>query len=160
MKSSKQIDLSLNQQAYIETIHALCRNHGHAHTKSIAAKLKIRMASVTEAMRGLATRGLVNYEVRKSITLTAEGEKIAIELEKRHATLADFFHNILGCSHDRSETIACQVEHIIDEKFCHRLAEFAHFLKQHELEDGHNLIGDFQAAYSRENLDGEKTDIS
>ncbi len=153
----KDITLTMNQQAYIETIHALCLEHHHAHTKAIAEKLGIKMASVTEAIRNLAEKKLVNYEVRKTITLTALGKRIAEELEKRHEILADFFHNILGCPKKRSEDIACKVEHVIDEALGKRLAEFALFLK-HELPEssGRNPIEEFQKLYNDRHSSDDK----
>jgi DtxR family Mn-dependent transcriptional regulator len=115
------------------------------------------MASVTEAIRNLAEKGLVNYEVRKTITLTVKGKKFAEELEKRHSILADFFHNILGCAPARSEAIACNVEHVIDEAFRKRLTEFAYFLR-HELpfKNGKDPIKEFQKKYNNQiKSDGE-----
>jgi DtxR family Mn-dependent transcriptional regulator len=145
----KKISLTVNQQTYLETIHDLCKEHKHAHTKAIAEKLNIKMASVTEAIRNLSEKGLVNYEVRKTITLTRKGKSLAEELEKRHNILADFFHNILGCAPKRSEEIACRVEHVIDEAFRKRLTEFAYFLKYEiPFKNGKDPIQEFQEKYN------------
>ncbi len=143
--------LTLHQQIYLETIHGLCKSHGHAHTKKIAEELGIKMPSVTEALRSLAEKDLINYQARKNITLTETGNKIASELEKRHNILADFFYNILGCPKTRSEEIACRVEHVIDEAFRERLAQFASFLRE-EMKSGDNdPIKEFQRRYNRRN---------
>ncbi|MDD3117995.1 MAG: metal-dependent transcriptional regulator [Victivallales bacterium] len=139
-------ELSLNQQNYIETIYELCLDHGHAHTKAIADSMGIRMASVTEAIRGLAAKGLVNYKARKNITLTAAGEEIARNLFKRHTVIADFLCNVLGCSRERAEAAACRIEHVIDEKLQSRWADFAQFIKD-ESEQGEDLIHKFQQNY-------------
>lgn len=138
--------ITLNQQNYIETIYELCLEHGHAHTKTIADSMGIKMTSVTEAVRGLAVKGLVHYEARKNITLSAAGEAIARDLFKRHTILADFFCNVLGCSRDRAEGAACRIEHVIDEKLQSRWAEFAQFIKE-ESEKGEDLIRKFQQSY-------------
>jgi DtxR family transcriptional regulator, Mn-dependent transcriptional regulator len=143
------VNLTSKQQAYLETIDELCRCHGHAHAKAIADKLNVRMASVTEAMRSLATKGLINYQPHKSITLTPQGRIIAAELEKRHNALEEFFHQILGCSKSRSETIACQVEHVIDEQFRHRLSSFIEFINDKKTACGSDLIEDFKNSYNK-----------
>lgn len=107
--------LSLPQQNYIETIHELCLEHDHAHTKAIADKLDVRMASVTEALLSLASQGLINYHARQPVTLTDAGKKVAGKLHKRHQILADFF-SLIGCSPNLAETTACRVEHSIDDE--------------------------------------------
>ncbi len=146
--SDNDKQLSLNQQNYIETIFELCLDHGHAHTKTIADSMGIRMASVTEAMQSLAAKGLVHYEARKNITLSAAGEEIARDLFKRHSVIADFFCNVLGCSRERANDAACRIEHVIDEKLQCRWAEFAQFIKE-ESEKGEDLIHKFQQSYQK-----------
>jgi len=105
--------LSLVQQNYIETIHHLCKVHGHAHTKAISEELNIRMASATEVVQTLSLAGYVNYSKRRAITLTEKGTQLALELEKRHEILAAFFKEI-GCSANIAENTACRVEHHIN----------------------------------------------
>ncbi len=146
--SDEKTELTLNQQNYIETIYSLCLAHQHAHVKAIAEKLNIKMASVTEAMQGLTAQGLVNYSVRQTITLTPEGEKIAQELQKRHAVLAEFYREILGCPAEKADLIACKVEHVIDPEFRERLSEFMRFLKEMKLPDGTNPVMEFTRRYS------------
>jgi len=138
-----QEQLTLNQQIYIETVYGLCSSHEHAHIKAIAEKLGVKMASATEAVQNLAEKGIFNYQARKNITLTAKGLEIAERLDKRHQILAGFFRNILGCTAARAEKFACSVEHVIDEEFLSRLAEFTVFM------DGNaaGLIAEFQKKY-------------
>ena len=107
--------LSLPQQNYIETIYSLCMAHEHAHTKAIADKLNVRMASVTEAMLSLSAQGLVNYNARQPVTLTEKGMTVAVKLQKRHQILASFF-SLIGCEKDTAEKTACRVEHSIDDE--------------------------------------------
>jgi len=150
MESSSQ--LSLHQENYLEVIYELCQDHGHAHTKAIADQLGIKMASVTEALRGLSARGLINYESRKEITMTDQGSEIAGALARRHQILADFLHNILGCSLERAERAACRIEHVIDDRIKNRLAEFAQFIRDEaQVKQGENLIEKFQRLYREKN---------
>lgn len=143
----KGIQLSLKQESYIETIYELCKEHSHAHTKDIADKMGVKMASVTEAIQGLAEKGIINYHARLNTTLTSLGEEVAIELEKRHLALADFFKNILGCSDDLSEEIACEIEHVIDDAFLQRLTDFVAFLRKDLPSNGVDPIEEFKKRY-------------
>ena len=141
-------NISLKQQVYLETIYDLSMSEGHAHVKLIAERLSIRMPSVSEVMRKLAEKKLINYDVRKNISLTPEGEKIAKELDKRHSVLADFFAKILGCPTAKAQTIACKVEHVVDSDFCDRMASFADFFQDKE-ENGIELIKEFKDFYKK-----------
>jgi len=140
--------ISLKQQIYLETIYDLSMSEGHAHVKSIAERLSVRMPSVTEVMRKLADKKLINYDVRKNISLTVEGAKLAKELDKRHSVLADFFAKILGCPASKAQTIACKVEHFVDADFCDRLAGFASFLRNKE-DSEMELIKEFKEFYEK-----------
>ncbi|UDQ96488.1 metal-dependent transcriptional regulator [Lentisphaerota bacterium WC36G] len=122
--------LTLNQERYVETIYELCEEHGHAHTKAIAEALEIRMASVTEAIRALSEKNLVNYEVRKTITLTEEGLQIAKALAQKHRVLATFLIEVLGCKSVEANKIACRIEHVIGEDFKQRVTSFTEFIKE------------------------------
>ena len=122
--------LTLNQERYIETIYDLCEDHGHAHTKAIADALNIRMASVTEAIRTLAEKKLVNYEVRKTITLTDLGLEIAQSLSQKHVALAKFFIEVLGCKNKEANEIACKIEHVISDDFKQRISSFTNFIEE------------------------------
>lgn len=117
--------ISLKQQIYLETIYDLSQKEGHAHVKAIAEKLSISMPSVSEAVQKLAEKKLIKHDVRKNVSLSKEGEKIAKELDKRHRILADFFTKALGYPPDKAQSLACRVEHVVDADFCERLAGFA-----------------------------------
>ncbi len=140
--------LSLKQQIYIETIYELCQIHEHAHAKSIADKLEVRMASVTGVLRSLSEKGLINYQPRQAVTLTEKGDAIGAELAQSHSILADFFHDIMGCPKSRSERMACNIEHVIDPEFRQRLSEFAYFLRN-QAASGKDFIAEFKRTYKK-----------
>jgi DtxR family Mn-dependent transcriptional regulator len=140
--------ISLKQQIYLETVYDLSRKEGHTHIKLVAEKLSKRMPSVTEVMRKLAEKNLINYDVRKNLSLTDYGCQVAKELDERHGILADFYCKILGCSFDRAQNIACKVEHVVDADFCSRLAGFASFIRAKE-DKGIDLIQEFKDYYEK-----------
>lgn len=152
--ANSSMTLSLHQENYLEVIYDLCRDHGHAHTKAIAEKMGITMASVTESLRNLAARNLINYVARKEVTMTAEGEEIAVALARRHVILADFLHNIIGCTKERAEEAACRIEHVIDDRLKNRLAEFAQFIRTEAAGGSENLIEKFKRQYQDKLLSG------
>ena len=62
---------------YLETIHILEKNYGHAHGVEIAERLGVSKPSVSKAMNHLKDKGLVNKEAYGTITLTQKGREIS-----------------------------------------------------------------------------------
>ena len=148
MDNSFDLDkITLNQQQYIETIYSLCKKekHKHAHAKDIAEHLNIKMPSVTEALRNLQSLGLINYEVRKAVTLTDKGEFAGQELFKRHQVFSEFFSDILGIEKVRADNIACKIEHVIDKEIRETFSSFIECLKTNVLSKKDNFIEKFQS---------------
>ncbi len=107
--------LTESLEDYLEAIAELCAENGHAHTKEIADKLKVKMPSVTGALRQLADMGYIVYSTHYPVTLTPEGKVVAIQVAKRHQILKKFFMDILGMPAVNASEAACHLEHLIDE---------------------------------------------
>ncbi len=109
---------------YLETVFVLQREHGHAHVRDIAKTIRIKMPSVTEALRKLKKSNLVNYDRYNSITLTQRGKSISQKVMKRHKILFKFLHEVLGIDKNIAEEDACKIEHVISYKSLRRLNKF------------------------------------
>lgn len=107
--------LTESLEDYLEAIAELCDANGHAHTKEIADKLKVKMPSVTGALRQLAEMNYIIYNTHYPVTLTPEGKKVAVQVANRHQVLKNFFINILGMPHSEATGAACHLEHLIGE---------------------------------------------
>ncbi len=129
--------LSRSQEDYLEEIYKQVLKNGQAKVTDISLALNVKKASVTGALNALADKKLINYEPYSKITMTKEGEKLARVILNKHESLCDFFENILGLSKQEASENACQMEHIVSEKF------FANFVK----------FSDFIRDYSRKNPD-------
>lgn len=108
-------NLTESLEDYLEAIAELCAASGHAHTKEIAEKLKVKMPSVTSALRQLADMGYIIYNTHYPVTLTPEGQVVALQVANRHRILKKFFTDILGMPAGSASDAACHLEHIIDE---------------------------------------------
>jgi DtxR family transcriptional regulator, Mn-dependent transcriptional regulator len=127
VKESPKLSASLED--YLEAIHNVVEEKQAVRAKDIARRLKVRAASVTGALRLLAERGLINYAPYDVITLTAEGERIARDVVRRHKALKSFFLKILGVSETEAEEGACKLEHAISPKILQRLTMLADFVE-------------------------------
>ncbi len=117
-------ELTSNMEDYLEVILNLQQEHRVARVKDVAQRLKVKMPSVTGAMKGLAEKGLVNYERYSYLTLTEAGEKIAREIGDRHKTFYSFLTGVLQIDHQTAELDACRLEHVTSRKTFEKIKEF------------------------------------
>ena len=123
MSAKQQLTESLED--YLEAIAELIEVEGHAHAKEIAAKLNVKMPSVTGALRQLEKMGCIVYNTHYPVQLTAKGRLIARDVIRRHGILKRFFSEILGLPQDKASETACRLEHIVDADTIRRFVLFS-----------------------------------
>ncbi len=126
MSPTQQLSASLED--YIETICHLISEKQVARGKDIAARLSVSGASVTEALRALSRKGLINYAPYGAITLTEEGRLAAEDVILRHTSLKHFFTDILAINEELAEEAACKIEHTAPPEIITRMVDFIRFL--------------------------------
>ena len=97
---SKRTQLSASLEDYIEAIYNIVAEKQKARSKDIAACLNVSGASVTEALRSLSKKGLINYAPYAAITMTSKGRTVAKDVVRRHNALKQFFMDVLGIKND------------------------------------------------------------
>ena len=117
--------LSESLEDYLEAILELITVEGHAHVKEIAAKLHVKMPSVTNALKQLVEMGMIVYNTHYPVVLTPEGEKVARKVLHRHDVLKHFFADILGLEQKKASDTACHLEHVVDEETIDRFVLFS-----------------------------------
>ncbi|MEA4863582.1 MAG: metal-dependent transcriptional regulator [Victivallaceae bacterium] len=117
--------LTASLEDYIEAIAQLIAVDGHAHSKEIAAKLNVKMPSVTGALRQLAKMDYITYNTHQPVLLTPAGQLVANRVIHRHKVLKRFFSEILGLPSAQASDVACRIEHIVDEQTIDRLVIFS-----------------------------------
>ena len=122
MTMPEQLTESLED--YLEAIAELIEVEGHAHAKEIAAKLNVKMPSVTGALRQLEKMGCIVYNTHYPVQLTEKGRLIAEDVIHHHGVLKKFFSEILGLPLEKASETACRLEHLID---CDTIARFVLF---------------------------------
>lgn len=121
--------LSASLEDYLEVIFHLEESNRVARAKDIADQMNVQRASVTGALKALASRGLINYSPYSYITMTATGRKVARDIIHRHNTLLEFFVTALQLTPEEAEANACRIEHSIDLVAVDRLVRFLEFIK-------------------------------
>lgn len=121
--------LSASLEDYIEAIYHIITKKQVARSKDIATRLDVSRASVTEALRTLAKKGLINYAPYEPITLTETGKTTAEDVIFRHETLKRFFVEVLAIDSKTAEEGACKVEHAAPPEVISRMISFIDFLQ-------------------------------
>ena len=119
------IRLTESLEDYLEAIAELIEVEGHAHTKEIAAKLHVKMPSVTGALRQLEKNGCIVYNTNYPVVLTPLGKSLADDVMRRHRVLKNFFSCILGLPLEQASETACRIEHVVDAGTIRRFVLFS-----------------------------------
>ncbi len=125
----EKIDLSASLEDYIEAIYHIVQEKLVARSKEIASRLKVSRASVTEALRALSKKGLINYAPYEAITLTKIGKDVAEDVIFRHDALKHFFVEVLAIDEKIAEEGACRIEHTAPPEIINRMISFTEFMK-------------------------------
>lgn len=118
----KQISASLED--YIMTIFEIIQEKKGVKAIDISRRLGVGRSSVTDALKSLAQKKLVNYSPYDVISLTPEGEEIAVDIVNKHKILHDFFENVLVLSPEDAAKNACKMSHAISEEAFEKFVQF------------------------------------
>jgi DtxR family transcriptional regulator, Mn-dependent transcriptional regulator len=108
---------------YAKAIHGLGRReHGPVGTSALAERLGVSPGTVTAMLKRMDEMGLVEHEPYRGVTLTAAGEKVALEVIRHHRLLEAYLSDALGMPWDRVHDEAEVLEHYISEDLEDRMA--------------------------------------
>lgn len=101
---------------YAKAIYSLSRQRqGPVLNGEVAERLGVAPATATSMLKKLGELGLVEYRPYKGVTLTAAGEKVALEVIRHHRLIEAYLSEALGMPEDRVHEEAEVLEHYISE---------------------------------------------
>jgi DtxR family Mn-dependent transcriptional regulator len=110
-------------QDYAKAIYALAtRSEAPVTTNALAERLGVTPASASAMVKKLSERGLVEHAPYRGVELTAEGERVALEVLRHHRLLELYLAEHLGVPWDRVHQEAEALEHVISEDLEARIA--------------------------------------
>ncbi len=116
---------SNTEENYLKAIFTICEKESKsASTNAIAEQMQTSAASVTDMLKRLADKDLINYEKYKGVTLALKGNKIATDLIRKHRLWEVFLVKSLHFSWDEVHDMAEQLEHIKSVELVRRLDQF------------------------------------
>jgi DtxR family transcriptional regulator, Mn-dependent transcriptional regulator len=119
---------SFTEENYLKAIYKLQEQSSEAiNTNAIAISIQTKAASVTDMIKKLSEKKLLEYEKYKGVVLTELGKKVAIETVRKHRLWETFLHNKLNFTWDAVHDIAEQLEHIQSQELINKLDDFLGF---------------------------------
>jgi DtxR family Mn-dependent transcriptional regulator len=118
-------NISQTEENYLKAIFKISEKSGrNASTNAIAQAMDTSAASVTDMIKRLSEKELINYEKYKGVTLSSAGQQIATSLIRKHRLWEVFLVEQLQFSWDEVHEIAEQLEHIKSKELVRRLDDF------------------------------------
>ncbi len=93
-------------------------------TNAIADQLNTKPASVSDMIKKLANKRVVDYEKYQGVNISEEGRKVALQIIRKHRLWEVFLVEKLNFSWDEVHEIAEQLEHIKSPLLTDRLDDF------------------------------------
>jgi len=120
---------SFTEENYLKVIYHLAEQTNNVQTNAIAEQIQTKPASVTDMIKKLAEKGLVDYVKYQGVTLTEKGRQTAIDIVRKHRLWEVFLVDKLNFKWDEVHDVAEELEHIKSVDLIERLDEFLGFPK-------------------------------
>ena len=118
------MNFTTSEENYIKSIYHLQQETGMVNTNSLATEMNTRAASVTDMLKKLKTKKILQYERYKGFKLNETGKKVALGVVRRHRLWEYFLVDKLGFEWDKVHPIAEELEHVSSDELIKRLERF------------------------------------
>ena len=109
---------------YLEAIYLISLEGKGVRVTDLAGRLKVKKASVSEALIRLSKRGLIKHKRYGMVALTAKGRLIAEKVYRRHQIICKFLEEVLGIDGGTAERDACLIEHAVSRQTLQKIEKF------------------------------------
>lgn len=114
--------ISRAMEDYLKAIYGLGLPDGRpVGTGLLAERLMVAAPSVSGMLKKLTELHLVAYNPRRGATLTAAGNKVALEVIRHHRLLESYLAEALGYSWDTVHDEADRLEHLVSDELEERI---------------------------------------
>lgn len=122
--------LTQSEENYIKAIYSLQkRSEGPVGTNDLAERMEMKASSVTDMIKRLSDKSLIQYKKYKGCELTENGKRTALKLIRKHRLWETFLVEKLNFGWDEVHDVAEQLEHIQSVKLTDQLDKFLNFPK-------------------------------
>ena len=120
--------LSQTEENYLKVIYKLSNDLSNSvSTNAIANHLDTKASSVTDMLKRLAEKSLLDYKKYQGVVLTDSGKEWAIKIIRKHRLWEVFLARHLNFNWDEIHEVAEQLEHIRSQKLVDELDAFLEY---------------------------------
>jgi DtxR family Mn-dependent transcriptional regulator len=120
---------SKSKEDYLKNIYHLQTKQKVVNTTALAGILSVSPASVSEMISRLSKEGLIKNTPYYGFKLTKSGEKIAVNLVRKHRLIEVFLHEHLNYQWDEVHQEAEGLEHVCSDIFIDKLEKYLKYPK-------------------------------
>ena len=122
--------ISFTEENYLKAIYHLSQGGQKAvMTNELAEAMQTKAASVTDMIKKLSVKELIQYEKYYGVKITTQGKQQALQIIRKHRLWETFLVKKLGFTWDEVHAVAEQLEHIQSPRLINKLDEFLGFPK-------------------------------
>ncbi|MFD2201241.1 metal-dependent transcriptional regulator [Shivajiella indica] len=122
--------LTYAEENYLKSIYHISEGGKRSvSTNDIAASMKTKPASVSDMLRKLGEKGVIEYRKYYGVHITEEGKKYALQTIRKHRLWEVFLVDKLHFTWDEVHEVADELEHVKSKILIQRLDEFLGFPK-------------------------------
>ena len=119
---------TISKENYLKAIYSLSQRNGEIiSTSTIAKELDLTNAAITEMANRLKAEGLIEYTKYKGIKILKKGERIAINVLRKHRLWELFLIKTLDLNWGDVHFEAERLEHCTSENLVNKIDEFLEF---------------------------------
>ena len=120
--------MTTSEENYLKVIYHLSNlSPKGVNTNAIAGMLDTKASSVTDMLKKLSDKELVDYQKYQGVFLTDKGRLNAKMIVRNHRLWEVFLVEKLGFAWDEVHEVAEELEHIRSEKLINQLDKFLNF---------------------------------
>lgn len=124
------IQLTTAEESYLKVIYHISDGGKRSvSTNDIAFKMKTKPASVSDMLRRLGEKEVIEYRKYYGVNITEVGKKLALQTIRKHRLWEVFLVEKLRFSWDEVHEVADELEHIKSKLLIQRLDEYLGYPK-------------------------------
>jgi len=128
MNNISKSPITPTMEDYLEAIYNLSKEKRAVRVRDIAKKLDVKMPTVSNMLKTLSERELIDYEKYEYLELTEKGSNVGQEIDRRHQIFRRFLTDILKIDYNQADEDACKMEHAVSPATLEAFVDFMEFI--------------------------------
>ena len=116
--------MSESMEMYLLRVALLQQGDHPVPISALAEELSVSPVSANQMCRRLEEKGVIHYQPYKGVTLTPQGEAVALRVLRKRRLWEVFLVDKLGVEPVRAEDMACRFEHVTPDELAEQLSSF------------------------------------